>query len=587
MAQKKESKSRPFHWINKDSESSELSRSEGQEATSILRFVQRNRTSVRRRRQRPSSKTTHDFVAFETDIDLEIHESIEAEIERAEDTRGKNSVSNGFRSMQSRWRVSVPMNNVTEGSGVDPFAVTIVPMTGPIFSLLQYCESSILTGSGGYKLEACPEQLKPFTDMYQAASTHCLQNMVRFKHIIYPMLATFSRRMYTLNDYPFAQAQNPDQYLILATQAVRISIAEHIDDKEAMKYVATGVHFLICAAALGGRVQESKMHITGFLKLMPYVDTKSLEGYWEVDTASSLDILNATASGEEPIIKIAMCDPGPLPAARKTALQAKLTAMQRDAWLHVGPQKASRDIARYQDRIITNQFDLMQNPAEDIGTSLGSSLEASFHTDMVHHHITPVVGDLLDCLTVAKVIWRAPEFAVRADTIWLCKKSEATLHELLSLTGSKNIDTSNFSGQQAECLRLTLIIVLTAAQYRLLHLSRFQQARRLKAALISIVQLDWARVLGTSGAKIENEEMSNIEQAYYDPNEMALWMCMTGYWAATDGPEAAWFAEASVAIAKRLGLDDYEDLHGVMTRYLYSKTLQRESLISIANHMHR
>ena len=587
MAQRKVYKSRQFHWVNKDSDSSELSRSEGQEATSILRFVQKNRTSVRRHRQRLSNKTTHDFVAFETDINLEVDESVDTEIERAELTRVESSVSNVFRSMQSRWRLNVPMNNMTEGSGVDPFATTVVPMTGPIFSLLQYCKSSILTGSGGYKIEACPEQLRPFTDMYQAASNYCFQNMIRFKHIIYPMLAVFSRRMSTLNDYPFAQAQNPDQYLILATQAVRTSIAEHIDDKEAMKYVATGVHFLICAAGLGGRVQESKMHITGFLKFLPYIDTQSLEGYWEVDTASSLDIINATSSGEEPTIKIAMCDPGSLPAGRKSALQDKLTAMKRDAWLYVEPQDASWDIARYHERIITNKFDLMQNPSEDIASSLGSSLETAFRTGMLHDHITPVVEDLLDCLTVAKVVWRAPEFAVKADTIWLCKKSKATLHELLSLTGSKNIDTSNVSGQQAECLRLTLIIVLTAAQYRLLHLSRFQQARRLKAALFSIVRLDWTRFSGPPRAKIEDKDAFKLEETYYSPNEMVLWMCMTGYWAAADGPEATWFAEASVAIAKRLGLDGYEDLHRVMTRYLYSKTLQRESLVSIANYMHR
>ncbi|KAK5939420.1 hypothetical protein PMZ80_008724 [Knufia obscura] len=586
MALQKNSNQRQFHWVNKVPESSQLSRSQGQEASSILKFVQKNRNTVYRRRQRPNNKTTHDFVAFETDVKPEPPELAEDDIEAADAARGKRDALNGIRSMQSRWRVNVPTNNLMKGSGIDPFASTVIPMTDSTFSLLQYTKASMLTGSGGYKVDIFSDQLRPFTDLYQAAVGYAFKEMVRSKHIIYPMLAVFSRRMRTLNDHPFAQAQDPDRYLLLATHAVRTSIAEHINDKDAMTYIATGVHFLICAAGLAGRFQESNMHISAFLKFLPYIDTNTLVGYWEWDTACSLDMVNAASTGEEPTIKIANSDPGPMPMARKVMFQDKLNAMKFQMCQTVDPAEASADITRYRERVVNNKFDTMQNPAEDLEAQLGSGLEAAFRTGVLSELMQPVLENLFDCLLVAKVIWRAPGLATRDDARWLCRKSKATLHELISLTGSKKIDTSTFFGQQAECLRQTLVILLMSAQSRLLRLSRKEQAARLKTALTPIVRLDWNSPSRRKDAKPQSVAGLHADEHQYVPNEMLLWMCMTGHWAASEAPEETWFAGASVAIAQhRLGLTDYNDLHRTMTKYLYSKTVQRESLMAIAKEL--
>lgn len=188
------------------------------------------------------------------------------------------------------------------GSAVDPFAATVVPISGNMFSLLQYARQAIKAGAGGYRLDIFPHSLRPMTHMYQAAINHVFQNIMRLRHIMFPILAAFSRRLRLLNDSPFSSAQNPDWYLQLATQAVRASLNENMDDDNALGHIATGVHYLICSAGLAGRFEESNVHIRAFLKFLPYVNTNSLVGYWDFDTASSLDLLNAAALGEEPII---------------------------------------------------------------------------------------------------------------------------------------------------------------------------------------------------------------------------------------------------------------------------------------------
>ena len=118
---------RQFLWINKSMESSKLSRIKEKEARSILRFVQKNRTIVHRRRQRPRSRNVHELVAFKTESRLIVPGAQQGELEDFGATHGDGRTSNAFRSMLSKWRVNAPINSITPGSGVDPFVSTVVP----------------------------------------------------------------------------------------------------------------------------------------------------------------------------------------------------------------------------------------------------------------------------------------------------------------------------------------------------------------------------------------------------------------------------------------------------------------------------
>ena len=567
MAQLPEQKD--FYWINKDLGSSQLSRSQGQEATSILRFVQQKTPHVRRHRRNPASKKHHDFVAFETARRPRLQPSTVG-------VRLNSYFPNSMRSMQSRWRLDVPSNNLTSGSAVDPFSSAVTPITAPVHALLQYTKTSLLSGAGGYKLEVFPEGLRPMVDMYRAAVQYAFQDMIRFEHIMYPMLAAFSRRLQRLNDNQSIANHDVDHYAAKATAAVRTSIAAHLDDKQLLSSIATGVHFLICASGLSGSFEETRLHINAFLKLLPYIDTKTTVGYWEVDLASSWDVMNSAAIGQAPTMRVATSDPGPMPAARMVAIKDHLNRLISSPGIS---NAADTKLRNYHARGLQSKFDLMRHPSEDLDLHLGSSLDEVANTNLLRSPITRTLQDLLDCLVVAKLVWRAPDLATKEDTEWLCKRSRAVLHSFLSMTEAKRIDTSTFAGRQAECVRLTLIIVLMSAQYRLTHISRRQQSLRLRAALMPIARLDWAKPHRAPSAERQGSG--------FNIHELLLWILLTGHWAATDTPEAAWFAETAVEVAtQKLDLKDYDDLHLVMTRYLYSKTVQREALENVTALMH-
>lgn len=487
------------------------------------------------------------------------------------------------------------MNNFTRGSPVDPFASTVVPITKPIFAILQYCKSNIPIGAAGYKLEVLPDGLKPMTDMYQAALQYVFDHIIRFEHIMYPILAAFSRRMQTLNDSAFARTQNPDLYLGLAIQAVRKSLAEHMNDREVLSHIATGVHFLVCSSGLGGRFEESKMHIRAFMKLLPYVNTKSAVGYWELDTVSSLDIMLASAGATAPIIKIPTSDPGALSLTRLTQLRDKLANMQQEELFAVTiitkVLEPENSISRYQARVCLQSYDLLQNPTEDFDLSLGSSLQAISQAEILNSSIVVSLRQILDCLVVAKVVWRASGFATKDDTKWLCQKSRAILHDLLSFVGPKAFHTSAITGQLSEALRLTLIIIMTSVQFRVARIARRKYATQLKAALIPLIDGGWNALPWSTQAQLSDQRRRaayrerTTEEVRIDLDEFMLWMLLTGHWASTGSPEEMWFAQTAGTVAmQRLGLSGL-DLHKVMRRYLYSKTVQEASLRTVADMM--
>lgn len=592
MAQRQNANQKQFHWINKDLESSRLSRSQGQEATSILRFVQQNRAKSRRGRQRFLRGTKlHDFVAFETDAGSEISHSTEKLVSETSQTASERKDGAAFgslRSMQSRWRVTrIPVNNITSGSAIDPFVCSIVPITLPMYTVIQFARNSILNGAGGYKLNVFPDQIKPMGEMYEAAVHYTLHSAIRHKHIVYPLLAAFSRLMPTMESLPTARTQHPDQYLQLGSEAVRAAITEHMADDNTMSSVATGVHFLVSAAALSGRTEEVTIHLNAFMKLLPYVNTKTLVGYWEVDLMHSWAVRMAGSRDQAPFIKVAVCDPGPFSPSRMALFRQQLDHLRETGEPH---STLEIKVHEYRPRPLRLQFDLLRNPSEDFDLNLGSSLEVLIRTRQLHSAILPIVSSLLDCLTVAKIVWRAPETATKQDTDWLCKRSRVVLHESLSLCRGKRFDTSTFKGQQAACFRQTLNIVLMGAISRQLHLSRPEQAERLKALLLPTIGVDW----NTQQQQQEEESDSSVAvfnnpestSGQYDMHEMLLWILLTGYWVAAGTIYGEWFAEHAVDVAvRRLGLKGYGDLHVIMTKYLYSKTVQRESLEQVAASM--
>lgn len=558
--------------------SSQPSQSHAIESTSVFKFVQKGRKVVRKfRRTEPDApSSSHDFVAFKTNT-----RNITHGLQHAPGDKDLVRAHN-FRAAQTRWRLSVPVNNVTEGSSIDPFASTVIPLNSSILSLLQYAKSSMIRGAYGHRLEILPRELRPMAHMYQSAQEYVFKHVLQHEYLIYPFLAAFSQRFNTLSSPTSSNSlQHPDWYLHQAIRAVRTAIMEKMDDASALSHISTGVCFLVCSTGIMFRCEETRIHIQAFMKFLPYLNTKDVIGYWKLDTIAALDILMSVALGQEPILRVATADPGPLPSSEKNLIRENLARAQYN--------ESQAEMSAGTNIILRSPpnkvfLDLMQNPTQDLTFDLGSALEEALIANRLHPSMFGPLSKLLECLMVAKLIWRAPQQATKRDTQWLCRRSQAVLHELLSMTGSRKIPTSTSSGRYAEALRLTLIIVLTSALYRL-HLSRSMQSGRLRNSLSIIVYDRFAttpRSILSDVSMTETDDGSDNE-ATRESDELLLWILFTGYWASAGTDDGVWFAEAIVNVSRQcIQLNDFSELESIMMRYLYSRTGQRYALTTIA-----
>lgn len=531
-----------------------------------------------RRTDIDTPRSAHDFVAFKTSSGKFAHSlqhaAGESSLIRAPD----------FRAAQTRWRLNIPVNNVTQGSGVDPFAATVIPMNDAIFSLLQYAKSSMIRGAYGYRLELIPHELRPMSHMYQSAQEYIFEHVLRYDYLIYPFLAAFSQRFYAqAGPTALSSLQHPDWYLHQGTRAVRTAIIENINDASVLSRISTGVCFLVCSTGMMFRCEETRIHIQAFMKFLPYLDTKDMVGYWKLETIAALDVLISVALGLEPVLRVATSDPGPLSLSEKNLIKESLLSIQQkeshfrsDAYTKVGWDGCPSGVS----------LDLMRNPTEDLSLDLGCGFDEALTADILHPSISGPLTKLLECLTVAKLVWRAPKYASKRETQWLCRRSQAVLHELLSLNGARKIPSSTSLGKYAECLRLTLIITMTSALYRL-HRSRSMQSGRLRAVLSSVVEIRFCNTprgfrIGDDLEVIDVGELAG-HQATRGSDELLLWMLFMGYWASSDTVDTGWFAEAIVRLSRQyLQPRNFSDLESIMMKYLYSKTVQRGSLARVA-----
>lgn len=529
-----------------------------------------------RRADLDTPKTTHDFVAFKTSTQNSTrfvqHNAAEGDTTRV----------NNLRAAQTRWRLNIPMNNITRGSGLDPFAATIIPMSSDLVSLLHYAKSAMIRGAYGHRLDVLPHDLRPMTHMYQSAQEYVFERVLRHEYLLYPFLAAFSQRFRSLTSAESPSSlQNPEWYHHMGIRAVRTAIADNGDNASTMDTISIGVCFMVCATAMMFRCEETRIHLQAFMKFLPYLDTKNMIGYWRLETVSALDIFMSAALGQEPVLRVATSDPGPLSTSEKALIKENLALAQQTCESQATLGSMSTIFGLQQAK---NPFDLMRNPAQDLDFDLGQALQDRRLIKKLHPLIVGPIAKLLECLMVAKFVWRAPQHVTTRETQWLCRRSQAVLHDLLSLNNARKIPTCTSIGRYSECLRLTLILVMTSALYRL-QLSRKMQVERLKVALERVVS---DRILSdtlsgwTEEAAMRSEGTVHDEPSH-ESDELLLWMLFIGYWASSGTIDTPWFAEAIPHIGRDcLNVKTLEEVEAIMRKYLYGKTVQHFSLTEVA-----
>lgn len=567
-------------WIIKDVQSASLTRSNEVEATKKAKFVQQRSRKVLKRPRPSRDESNYDFVAFQTTSQQPRDHVLEA-VDNAAPTHTLFDQANHRTLHAGQWLHHLPRlsnDNTLYGSGIDPFQSAIVPITSDLFELIGYSKASILLGAGGYKTEAFHPHLRPFADMYDAAAHLTLTNILRFEHVLYPVLAAFSQRLHCRGQFPFALAYNPDHYIRFSLQALSAAISDGTHSGDHARSLALGIYFMVFATGMAGRLAESQLHVRAFLRLLPHLNTTVLAEFWLVDTAISMDIINSSHLGDCPIIGFASGDPGPMARRRHSKFMEKLAELKRE---NSGTQSQiyeDCEIIDFGPKNAFRRFDLLQCPKAMIELDLGSSLSAALHARKIHPRLSPVLAKVLKCLDVAKVIWNSSGLTTQQDSTWLCGRVKAVLSEMLSMQSAFTGDELPLADRQARCLLLTLIIVTMGAFHRMLHMSRVSLTIRLKTAMMELLNDESP----TSHKCPDNPEHMLQNRA---ANEMHLWILVTGYWASAYTSNASWFKDKASIVACVLDLRSRQQLHELMSRYLWSKTVQYRSLSEVWEHL--
>ncbi|OCT45362.1 hypothetical protein CLCR_05694 [Cladophialophora carrionii] len=506
-----------------------------------------------------------------------------------------------------RWRGQGILNtNYIPGSGVDPFAAAPMPMTKNIQVLINYYCVMVLTGTHVDKTEVLPPHLQParrYANLRDIALRAIMQDKVEFTSLMVIM----SSRMVHLSRIALTGLARPEYYMHLALAAVR----ERMLDFQARgvpgdNILVHGMHSLALSDWICQRFEAASTHVRAVKVLLPLLNLNDPLDMHIAQGIFNIDQMIAIETGWLPEFPL-MTDPGPLDEARMSLIRKELEAFKSGRREPVTyPHSPVPNASRLSNAMMSHQVDFLADASTSMDFSLGSGFERALEADIIHPELASILADLLDVLSVAKLVWRTPT-ATRDDADWMCKRARAICHRLLAVPMLLPFPETAAHAAKTEALRLALLLMVLRCTNRMSFRSAQPNMRRLQRALslhgigtnwlASAAQPEPDHSSGTetdtdrytdSGTDTDTNERTDTYAADpYDENALLLWILMTGHFSAEGEPEEElWFLMRAAYVAERhLGISDLDGLRNVMGQYLYSRTQQERSLIVVSLHL--
>lgn len=482
--------------------------------------------------------------------------------------------------------------NFGPGSAVDPFSTTATPISKLVYSTLEYFCVLAPTGLHHFKLEILPVDLRPF----QYALTELRDAVVRYvllhKHVLYAFLAIFESRLHALAGHAWKDSDSAQNNMIAASAHIRnrLTVGPGVADAEKSQDLSllVSIQFLAMATGLNCPLPDMEFHVramTTITKNLGPTEPGSVAD-WLVDGAASVRTLAAIKTGRISNASVdrgsVMFDPGRL-AAMKEQLKAAHSAdpakgdTNSSEWTRHSYLQRQRPNVML-DNVYAPDLEILADASATLTFELGSGFELAMAHGNIDSRLTPVLSHILDNLTVAKYVWKWPERCSLDLSEHLCQNNRKTLYRLIGVDLGEELDIFNDErttsrifhvASLARCVKFALIMMLSCATYRLGRTSCQMNVPRLKAALLGLER-------STYGIYAMIDQ--TVDE-YINLDELHLWAAMTGHFASQGLEEERWFAAKARSIAgPRLGIQTYRGLHDVMSKYIYSWTVQELSL---------
>lgn len=492
---------------------------------------------------------------------------------------------------------SIPAQNYIPASAVDPFSATPIALTRSVETLIRYHIVMSATGSHNDKAEVLPPHLQPvhrYHKVREALFTRCMQGKVDLAGL----LVVMSARMVYMSRIPVIGGVGPETYMQMALTAVREQMQDCQTKGLPRNVLVRGIHSLALAACISQQYEEAATHIRAAKSLVHLLDESDpldsfiAEGLFNVDRMISIE------TGWVPQFQL-LFDPGPLDHSRLSFIKHEI-ADYASGRRHPTPNPPTPvpDACDPSSSIMPQYVEFLADASLTLHHRLGRGLEQVLQTDLIQPILASIFRDTLDCLAVAKYVWRTSD-ANRSDADWMCKRMRAICHRLLLLPASLPYCDATSETMKTEALRLALFLVVVRCTNRTSYRTAQPNMRRLQEAL-SGIDTNWARtslpeVTQSQSFETACSPRSTTTSSPCSPppmssplleNSLLLWVLMIGHFASQGQPEELWFLTRAAFVAEfHLGLKNYDDLQDFMMDYLYSSTQQQYSLIAVSLHL--
>jgi hypothetical protein len=451
--------------------------------------------------------------------------------------------------MQATWRLTT--SNFLEGSAVDPFNITVRPMTNEVASLFSYWSSVITSGGNAYKLQTLPDRVKSVTPIY-AVRDEYLSNALRYDHCLYAISSFVSSRLQHVNKLQLKGLQNPAHYMAKSVGLIRRRLEECGNSDSEVDNPTIGAIALIALADwTSGDLAAARIHLKTLSKLIDLIDFNSPTGSYMIESIRTADFQVAVEGHTKPML-CAVPSFEPLSRERITELKQEIQiAIQKGSIQDAG-------VASHLGYDLPPPDDILGDLARTLDLRLGWALEKILDTNTFASTLHPIIRNMLDVITIMKAVWRLETAEVK-DARYMCRWGRTQGHFLFTYGYNHADDDPTPQVLLTDCVRIALLVVLTLSTNRMGR----RAAQRIGYELFEACQ------------RYDFEVSASDVLA----GKAYLWALMTAAVAVEDGTFVKyWLLQQAASTALHLDLTSYEDLHEAMTGFLYSWTYSLQTM---------
>jgi hypothetical protein len=469
-----------------------------------------------------------------------------------------------------------PRETFSAADGVDPFGTLPMKLNEKIHVALQHALQIYQYSGNNYKLAMLPRRMKAGINQFPIKDV--VHQSVFQQHHLYSLLAAMSIRMKHIFGHNMS-GEDPLIYRAKAVYHLRNELIRSSRVGQVDKHTILDMLFLSVSEMAHGNYEASRKHLIIVGKLYHILDSREHFDFWIGETAAHVDNQLALLTGERPVLPFSF-DPGTLLPERMAALKRELR--------HLVEQELSQGliIPSPTALVIASPPRGLKDAVADLAATLdlrmGTKFEWGLKVGVFDTKMSRIINDLVDCVAIAKVVWRSPH-AVCFDAEWLCRKARSVLRALLALAPENNIGPMDLLGKCMEGARLSLLIMMSHACTMIGFQTARMNAQRLRNAVAFAMEF-WCPVVGLSSelTLLPGRTLDNFSEIQIS---FILFTMMVGVWSSeiADAPEIEkWFFVRSVNICRLLRIRNYFQLREHLISFLLSTTLQEASMRKVA-----